>query len=227
LALERDGSNALLRRYVYGADLLSMNTGGGDYYFHHDALGSTANLTSSVGATQWSYVYEPYGTARTETKVNNKAPVSPMKFNGQYFDSATSLYHLRARQYDATIGRFLALDPVPAVTQKPVVSPYAYADARPTVLGDPSGNEPNRWGHLGFAVWEAFDASAMYGLAIGVGYGCAMAEGLSLGLAIALLGPPCAVGTLGPAGVGYWESRQSGSDFYDFLHPQALGRAMK
>lgn len=227
LALERDGSNALLRRYVYGADLLSMNTGGADYYFHHDALGSTANLTSSSGATQWTYVYEPYGTARTETKVNNKAPVSPLKFNGQYFDSATSLYHLRARQYDPALGRFLSLDPVPAGTQKPAVSLYAYADARPTVLVDPSGNEPNRWGHLGFAVWEAWDAWTMYGLAIGVGYGCAMAQGLSLGLAIVVLGPPCAVGTLGPAGVGYWESRQSGSEFYDFLHPEELGRALK
>ncbi|MDQ5821251.1 MAG: DUF6531 domain-containing protein [Actinomycetota bacterium] len=227
LALERNGSNALLRRYVYGADLLSMNAGGADYYFHHDRLGSTANLTSSTGATQWTYVYEPYGTARTETKVNNKAPVSPMKFTGQYFDSASSLYHLRARQYDATLGRFLALDPIPASTQKPVVSPYAYADARPTVLVDPSGNEPNRWGHLAFAVWEAFDAATMYGLAIGVGYGCTMAEGLSLGLGVVVLGPPCAVGTLGPAGVGYWESRQSGSEFYDFLHPEELGKAMK
>ncbi|MDX6400379.1 MAG: hypothetical protein QOF27_985 [Gaiellaceae bacterium] len=139
LALERDGSNSLLRRFVYGADLLSMNTGGADYYFHHDALGSTANLTSSAGATQWTYVYEPYGIARTETKVNNKAPVSPMKFNGQYFDSATSLYHLRARQYDPALGRFLSLDPVAGSTEKPFVSAYAYGDDAPTVLSDPSG----------------------------------------------------------------------------------------
>ena len=98
-----------------------------------------ANLTSSAGATEWTYVYEPYGTARTETRVNNKAPVSPMKFDGQYFDSATSLYHLRARQYDAAAGRFLALDPIPNAVQELLHSPYIYADDQPTVLVDPSG----------------------------------------------------------------------------------------
>jgi RHS repeat-associated protein len=139
LALERDGNNGLLRRYLYGADLYSMTTGGAAYYFHHDGLESVANLTSATGATQWTYTYEPYGATRTETKVASKAPTNLMKFNSQLFDSALSLYHLRARQYDPAIGRFLRIDPLAASVTDPYVSAYAYAADRPTVLTDPSG----------------------------------------------------------------------------------------
>src|SRR5437764_9415615 len=39
LALERDGNNALLRRYVYGPRRISMTTAGAAYYYHYDNLG--------------------------------------------------------------------------------------------------------------------------------------------------------------------------------------------
>lgn len=139
LAVERDGNNALLRRYIYGADLISMTTGGSTFYYHPDGLGTISNLTSSTGATQWTYTYEPFGTARTTTKNNNQAPSNPIQFTGQYLDSATGLYHLRARQYDPTIGRFLQPDPRSAPLRHPYVGTYAYAENRPTLLTDPSG----------------------------------------------------------------------------------------
>jgi RHS repeat-associated protein len=138
LALERDGSNALLRRYVYGLDRISMTTGGAAYYYHYDNLGSVANVTNSTGASMWTEVYEPFGSIRTETKNNNSAPTNFMKFTGEYQDP-TGLYYLRARQYDPTIGRFATLDPLPPAIGKEYISSYAYADDRPTVLVDPSG----------------------------------------------------------------------------------------
>src|SRR5207248_2242207 len=45
IALERDGNNALLRRYVYGARRIFMTTGGSNYYYHYDNIGSVANVT--------------------------------------------------------------------------------------------------------------------------------------------------------------------------------------
>jgi RHS repeat-associated protein len=138
VVLERDGSNALLRRYVYGQARISMTAGSSTYYFHHGTLGSVANMTSATGAPQWSYVYEPYGAMRTEAKEDNKAPASFVKFTGEYSDP-TGLHHLRARQYDSASGRFLSRDPRPAPIKDPRVAAYTYADNRPTVLVDPRG----------------------------------------------------------------------------------------
>jgi RHS repeat-associated protein len=138
MALERDGSNALLRRYVYGARRIFMTTGGSNYYYHYDNSGSVANVTSSTGASQWTEVYEPFGSIRTETKNNSSAPANFMKFAGEYQD-ATGLYYLRARQYDPTLGRFTVLDPENVDGDNSFASAYVYAADRPTVLNDPSG----------------------------------------------------------------------------------------
>lgn len=52
LSGRRTGGDNLLRRYVYGARLISMTSEAGTYYFHDDALGSVANLTSAAGTPQ-------------------------------------------------------------------------------------------------------------------------------------------------------------------------------
>ena len=100
LAVERDGSDALVRRYVYGQRLVSMRSGGADYFYHSDRMGSTMNVTSSTGAKMWTYSYEPFGGNWTApVKNNTAAPANLMRYTGEYFDNPTNLYHLRARQY--------------------------------------------------------------------------------------------------------------------------------
>ncbi|MDQ3379530.1 MAG: DUF6531 domain-containing protein [Actinomycetota bacterium] len=147
VALERDGNNALLRRYIYGTRRISMRAGNNDYFFHYDPLGSVVNVTGSTGTAMWTYTYEPYGGIRTETKNNNQAPTTFLKFAGEYLDQ-TALYHLRARQYDPSIGRFITLDPLPNPVMSPYMSAYAYANDRPTVLVDPSGLRANTCGTI-------------------------------------------------------------------------------
>jgi len=56
-----------------------MTTPGGSFYYHYDPLGSTTNAT---GATQWTELYEPYGTIRTETKNDPAAPANMMRGSG-------------------------------------------------------------------------------------------------------------------------------------------------
>ncbi len=113
LALERDGSGALRRRYAYDARRVSQTAGSNTSYYLYDGIGSVANLTSSAGATQWTWSYEPFGGIRTEQKASGDQPDNFHKFTGEYADP-TGLYHLRARQYDPQTGRFLGRDPRPA-----------------------------------------------------------------------------------------------------------------
>lgn len=162
LAIERDQTGAQLRRYAYGDGLVSMTSGGSAFYYLHDGLGlaglttssgwglqpadmplgSVANLTSSAGATEWSYAYEPFGAERTTTKVDPGAPANLMGFDAQLIDPPTGLFALRARMYAPADGRFLQLDPVGELLSDPYASSYAYARNRPTILIDPTGQNP-------------------------------------------------------------------------------------
>ena len=126
-----------LRSYTYGARRISQTAADASTsYFLHDGLGSVANMTSSSGATQWTYAYEPFGTTRTETSTSG--PTNFMKFAGEYLDP-TGLYHLRARQYDPATGQFGRPDPVDPGVGDALVAAYVYVANRPTVLLDPSG----------------------------------------------------------------------------------------
>lgn len=138
LALERDSGGATLRRYAYGTELLSMRAGGEERYFHTDALGGVLNTSSASGKLEWSYSYEPYGTVRRDLRHGSNSAENPIRFTGAYQDP-TGLYHLRARQYDSTTGRFNATDPLAPLLTDPFISSYVYANNLPTALVDPSG----------------------------------------------------------------------------------------
>jgi RHS repeat-associated protein len=157
LALERTNSNALIRRYVQGpTGPVSMTTSAGTFYYHRDPIGSIRSVTSSTGAEQWRHDYDPFGENRLTTKVLTTAPTNPIQFAGEALDSETNLYHLRARQYDVSAGRFSALDPeVPAVAD-PYISSYLYVADRPLTATDPTGRyaidmPPKSLGRLGAA----------------------------------------------------------------------------
>ncbi|MGC8634204.1 MAG: RHS repeat-associated core domain-containing protein [Candidatus Limnocylindrales bacterium] len=142
LVAERDGNGKLIRRYVYGLDLLSQTTANkGPYWYHHDGLGSITDITSASGTPLWWAEYQPYGLVRASGSTS-QAPVNPFMFTGQYQDSPTGLYYLRARQYDPSSGRFLAVDPIPQATAEAASSSYAYGQDDPVGIVDPSGRQP-------------------------------------------------------------------------------------
>ena len=136
LALEQQ-SGSTIRRYVWGAGLLSMRTGNNDYYVAHDEQGSVVGLTSSTGATEATYSYDPYGNQISKNTASG-APNMPIGYDGEYLDP-TGLYHLAARQYDATSGQFLTTDPLAPDPMQPAISPYIFVNDRPTMLEDPTG----------------------------------------------------------------------------------------
>lgn len=138
LALEWQGTTTL-RDYLYGDKLISMNTGGAAYYFHHDALDTTAAVTKSTAAIEWTYTYDPYGSARTTTKVDSSAPANLIQYTGELTDSETGMYDLRARTYEPSSGSLLTRDPLSASLGSPAVGAYVYAGASPTRAVDPTG----------------------------------------------------------------------------------------
>jgi RHS repeat-associated protein len=132
LALEHDDEER--RRYSYGHDLLSVRAERTADYYHEDRLGSVVGQSSRSGAVESRYDYGPYGESAGRGDGRN-----PMLFTGEYLDESTGLYHLRARDYDPELGRFLQPDPLPLGPSAPYVSAYAYAYNRPTYFVDPSG----------------------------------------------------------------------------------------
>jgi RHS repeat-associated protein len=140
LALERQDDGDLIRRYTTGPlGAIYMETPSETFFYHSDPLGTITDLTDESGDAQWRYTYEAYGAQLSATNVSGTAPENRLRFTGQYLDPETGDYHLRARQYDPATGRLGAVDPVENLYTDPYVAAYIYANARPTVLRDPTG----------------------------------------------------------------------------------------
>ncbi|GAB3402849.1 hypothetical protein GCM10027569_09330 [Flindersiella endophytica] len=102
---------------------------------NHGSITDTSNLT---GVQQTRTSYEPYGTPTT-TKLDPNALDTRLGYTGEYHDPRLGLIHLRARDYDTAQSRFTAEDPQAAAIQYPFMAAYIYANDRPTVYIDPSG----------------------------------------------------------------------------------------
>ncbi len=123
-------------RYHYGDRLISLETAAGKQYYHHDALGSTVNLTDAGGDEQVSYVLDPWGhiTGQTGTSVNRQI------FTGQEHDEKTGLIYFGARYYDPDTARFMTQDPwLGEPGTPPSLHRYLYAYSNPTVYIDLMG----------------------------------------------------------------------------------------
>jgi RHS repeat-associated protein len=131
--------------YTYGAGPIGTETRRGSYTFHTDALGSVIALSDEHGKLVEAYRYTPYGESYGPG-ASDEAPAetseNPIRFTGQYLDSESGLYNMRAREYDPETGRFLETDPVTCDEGGACGSVYVYVDDRPTVKTDPSGMCP-------------------------------------------------------------------------------------
>ena len=144
-AIRHSSSAIPLRYYVWtpGGQLLYMieaAAGNQVYHYHFDRTGSTLALTDGSGAVTDAYAYDPYGRLLAHTGANTQ----PFTFVGQWGvrqeGASGALYHMRARYYDATTGRFISRDPVwPQVADTRELDPYLYALDDPIQKGDPAG----------------------------------------------------------------------------------------
>ncbi|MCJ7692058.1 MAG: hypothetical protein MUO22_01410, partial [Sedimentisphaerales bacterium] len=99
---EYDGSDTLLRKFVYGPGIdepiCMIDAADGDtvYYYHFDGLGSVVALSNIDGDVVESYSYDVFGQPDNTSDVNN-----PYMFTGRRYDDETGLYYYRARYYDS------------------------------------------------------------------------------------------------------------------------------
>lgn len=110
---ETDASGNATAYYVYGLGLLARfdadKTTRRFYHFNH--RGDTVALTDSSAQITERYGYDEYGRVQED---DGNTLDQPFKFVGQYgvMDEGHDLYFMRARFYDAHVGRFLSEDPL-------------------------------------------------------------------------------------------------------------------
>jgi RHS repeat-associated protein len=131
-------------RFVTGPGGLPLEqiTGSQVLYYQQDQLGSTRMLTDASGTPVATYTYSAYGALKASTG----SALNPFRFGGQYLDSETGFYYLRARYYDPVTSQFVTRDPA-VVTEE---SQYAYVEGNPLNKRDP----------LGLCSWNPFDSDS-------------------------------------------------------------------
>ncbi len=143
-----DSTNGLKQGYVFAGDdpVLRYDNAGNRVYYLEDAMGSVIGLVphSSPGTGNTSRLfYDGFGKTRL---TNGPAPSLPsgtggdFRFHGAWWESATDLYHMRAREYDQRMGRFISRDPRDGAAQEPeTFNPYVFARNNSYIYVDHSG----------------------------------------------------------------------------------------
>ncbi|WP_046494589.1 RHS repeat-associated core domain-containing protein [Streptomyces odonnellii] len=163
-----------------------------------DYQGTITDTADKNGLTG-SAAFDPFGEAlatATGTFADN-----PLRFHGQYLDTVTGLYDVRARDYDSGSGRFTSPDPQPASAGTPFANTYHYGYNSPTVLTDPTGQCAILCGAIvggviggivggidyafnGGSFWGKVGTGALVGAAVGAGAGWIAGAGWGAGAAI-------------------------------------------
>ena len=111
-------------------------------YYLNDHLGNTRVVLDEAGDVKEFYDYYPFGLSLRENIVGVEK--ARYKFTGKELDEEQDLgwYYFGARYYDASIGRWLGVDPMWG--QYPSLSPYNYTFNNPFNFIDPDGEWPTR-----------------------------------------------------------------------------------
>ena len=134
--LRETGASGSVDYVLGGGTLVSMRRFTGTSFYLHDGQMSTRMLADAAGNVTDRYDYDAFGNVLSQA---GSTPNSYL-YGGQQLDPNLGFYHLRARYYDPTAGRFTAPDPFPGIIfDPPSLHPYTYAQNDPVNKSDPSG----------------------------------------------------------------------------------------
>lgn len=149
---ECNDTNAPQRFYIHGLGLLaSIDNSNNIQTYHANHRGDILALTNASGAVTESYGYSPFGL----TAASNPTSTNPFRFGGALgvMDEGTGLQFMRARYFNASVGRFLSMDQLPGEIGNPqALDRFAYALGNPMTNVDPSGLAPSILDASRFAV---------------------------------------------------------------------------
>jgi len=154
-----DGTTVTKHLFAGSQDIATIQGTGADakvYYNHTDILNSSSVITDSAGAIVETMDYFPFGALRIDQKSGTFN--EQRKYIGQEYDADTGLNYLNARYYNASVGRFISVDPVflaigdngqikqitgqelqQILSDPQNLNSYAYARNNPIVYRDPNG----------------------------------------------------------------------------------------
>ena len=99
-------TDAGLVTYLRGVNLILRTDSAGSSYYLFNAHGDVTELTDSGGAVTKAYRYDAFGVETSPDPQDE----NPFRYCGEYFDTETGTYYLRARYYAPNIGRFTQQD---------------------------------------------------------------------------------------------------------------------
>ena len=143
--LVTDENGDLISAYVYGGamPLMRLDENGNPVYYLTDAMGSVIGLADGSGIEVADFRYDSFGNLRSSTGIEGdreELAGGDFRFQGQWLESTTDLYHFRARYYDPESGRFVSRDPVELIEYEPESSnPYQFVYNNPHIYSDPTG----------------------------------------------------------------------------------------
>jgi len=107
----------------------------------HNAHGDVVRTIGSDRITVTTYDYDAFGNDRNTANALI-SDQNPFRYCGEYFDTATGTYFLRARWYDPATGRFTQQDSWAYYNPNDPLSLnlYVYCYGNPVGYVDPSGN---------------------------------------------------------------------------------------
>jgi RHS repeat-associated protein len=116
---ELDAGGTLDASYVYGRyidEVIQMNRGGTEYYYHTDDMYNVMVVTDLTGNVVERYDYDDYGNPHfynaSGTEITQSAIDNPYLFNGRRYDPETGFYYYRTRYLDPQTARFTTRDTI-------------------------------------------------------------------------------------------------------------------
>jgi RHS repeat-associated protein len=138
--LVTDGNGNVVSNYVYGGSgiIARLDANGDPIYYLTDSMGSVIGLVDGNGDRVSRIIYDGFGEVKSGDDGTSLG--GDFRFQGQWLETESGLYYMRARDYDAKTGLFLSRDAVD-VQEQGVESfnPYQFAYSNSLIYSDPTG----------------------------------------------------------------------------------------
>lgn len=138
-----DQNGSMTANYVYAggySPYMKIDANGNPIYYLTDGMGSVIGLADQSGQSAAKFSYDSFGNIRNQSGNLANTTGGDFRFQGQWLESETGIYHYRARDYDSKTGTFLSRDPVDPNEQTPeAMNPYQAMYNNAYVYSDPTG----------------------------------------------------------------------------------------